>query len=166
MIDTINKQGTELRGLARDPRLDSPLRLRNMHLSDEEFLSTWHRLTISKTTPKKQSPTNALTDAIIEYAKLNSCAAYRLNSTGIYDERINPKTGREIGYRQSGQKKGLPDVIIIMRGMFLGVEVKGTKGDVVSIHQTKRMDEIIKAGGAYFVAKNFDNFKTFLDDLI
>jgi len=96
----------------------------------------------------KQSPTNALTDAIISFVKLSGFQAYRINTMGVFDEKL----GR---YRTSGMQKGLPDIIAIIHGHFVGIEVK-TGADRMSEDQLKRKAEIEKSGGAFIIARNID----------
>lgn len=111
-----------------------------------------------KAKSKKQSPANALTDSICKYIKLNSGIAYRVNSQGQYDAKL----GR---WRKSGMKKGLPDIIAIYNGLFVGIEVKIGR-DKQSEDQKLREEEIEKAGGVYYIAKEFDSFKEYFDDNI
>jgi len=104
---------------------------------------------------KKPSESSALTDAVIKYIKLHGGVAYRINTVGVYDEKLG-------GLRNSGMKKGLPDVIGIYKGRFLGVEIKVGK-DRQSDHQKDREVEINQAGGVYLIAKTFDQIKPLLD---
>lgn len=104
---------------------------------------------------KKQSPANALTDAVITYIKLKGGIAYRINNMGVYDAKLGK-------FRTSGTKKGIPDIIGIHKGRFISVEIKiGT--DRQSDDQKLREQEIIKAGGYYYIAKDFDSFKIWYD---
>jgi len=104
---------------------------------------------------KKQSASNSLTDAVIKLFQVNGGNAWRINTMGIYDKEKG-------SYRTSGMKKGLPDVIGIYRGRFIGVEVK-IGYDKQSEDQKKREVEINAAGGKYFIAKTFDQIKSDLD---
>jgi len=65
----------------------------------------------------KQSPANLLTDQVIRYIKSRGGAAYRINTTGNYNNRL----GKWI---MSGVMKGLPDIIAVLNGAFLGIEIK------------------------------------------
>ena len=105
---------------------------------------------------KKQSPANALTDAVISYFKLNRGIAYRINNMGVYDVNL----GR---FRTSGTKKGIPDVIGIIKGRFIGIEIKIGR-DKQSDDQKLREQEINSAEGLYYIAKDFDTFKKWFDD--
>ena len=106
---------------------------------------------------KKQSPANALTDAVITYIKLKGGIAYRINNMGVYDAKLGK-------FRTSGTKKGIPDIIGIHKGRFISVEIKiGT--DRQSDDQKLREQEIIKAGGCYYIAKDFDSFKIWYDGI-
>jgi hypothetical protein len=114
----------------------------------------------SMLTPKrgaKQKPSAALTDAVIKYFKLCGGEAYRINTVGVYDEKMG-------GLRSSGMKKGLPDVIGIYKGRFIGVEIKIGK-DRQSEDQKNREQEIYLAGGVYLIAKTFDQIKPLLDEI-
>lgn len=106
---------------------------------------------------KKQSPANALTDAVITYIKLKGGIAYRINNMGVYDAKLGK-------FRTSGTKKGIPDIIGIQQGRFIGVEIKIGK-DRQSDDQKLREQEIIKAGGYYYIAKEFDSFKIWYDGI-
>lgn len=106
---------------------------------------------------KKQSPANALTDAVITYIKLKGGIAYRINNMGVYDAKLGK-------FRTSGTKKGIPDIIGIHKGRFISVEIKiGT--DRQSDDQKLREQEIVKAGGLYYIAKDFDSFKIWFDGI-
>jgi Holliday junction resolvase len=61
-------------------------------------------------------------------------------------------------------KKGIPDVIGIYKGRFIGVEVK-IGADRQSDDQKLREQEIVKAGGLYYIAKDFDSFKIWFDGI-
>lgn len=107
---------------------------------------------------KKQSESSALTDAVIKYIKLHGGVAYRINTVGVYDAKLG-------GLRTSGMKKGLPDVIGIHKGRFLGIEIKIGK-DRQSDDQKDREAEINQAGGIYLIAKTFDQIKPELDEIL
>jgi hypothetical protein len=100
---------------------------------------------------KKQSPANSLTDAVISLIKLLGGTAYRISSQGTYMAKIDLMVA-------STQKKGLPDVVAILKGQFIGIEVKIGK-DRMSEHQLKRKEEIEKAGGRFIVARDIEQVK-------
>lgn len=105
---------------------------------------------------KGQSPANALTDAVINYVKLNGGRAYRINNTGIYDPTLKK-------FRTSGTLKGIPDVIGVWQGLFISFEIK-IGADRQSEHQKLRQQEIEACGGLYVIAKEFDQFKKIYDE--
>lgn len=96
-----------------------------------------------------------LTACIVQYAKLRGCFASRLNNTGIY---------RNGQYTRSTSRRGLPDVLITLNGMSLFIEVKVGR-DRMSQHQERVRDDQHKAGGLYFVAHDFTDFKLWFDNL-
>ncbi len=82
---------------------------------------------------------NSLTKCVICYIKLKGGQAYRINSQGQFDFKLNK-------YRFSGMRKGLPDIQAIVNGQFIGIEVK-IGADRQSKHQQKIQSEIEASGG-------------------
>ena len=76
--------------------------------------------------------------------------AYRINNGAVYDKK------RGI-YRKGIQRKGIPDIIGIINGQFIGIEVKIGK-DKQSAEQKEIQKEIIESGGIYFIAKSYDDY--------
>jgi len=141
-------------------------------LKDVMTEEQWERSNFGsmKSRGKKQSPSNALTDAVINYVRLNGGAARRVNTQGTYVEAKYNERGVQLkgtgAYRKSGMKRGFEDVscIIPPHGKYLAVEVK-IGADKLRDEQIERKAEVEKCGGLYFVAKDFDSFKLFYDNL-
>lgn len=114
---------------------------------------------------KKQSPANALTDAIRDYCALMGCATARINVMGIWDQDKQM-------YRISGSTKGVEDIDITMPitlsgrriGVKVAVEVKIGK-DSQREHQAIRQERLLHAGAHYIIAKTFDQFKQDFDKI-
>ena len=108
---------------------------------------------------KKSSPANQLTSDIMDYLFYLGCATARINTTGIYDEKL----GR---YRKSGSTNGVEDINCTYPldvkgttvGLTVAIEVKIGK-DKMSDDQIKRKQRIELAGGIYIVAKEMKQFK-------
>lgn len=62
------------------------------------------------------------------------------------------------------QKRGLSDVIAVYKGKSLNIEVK-TGNDRMSEHQLKIKNDIESSGGLYFIARDFQSFKLWFDNL-
>lgn len=115
---------------------------------------------------KKKSPTNELTSAIMKYMRSLRCAVARINTTGIYDEKIGK-------YRYSGSTNGVEDVNCILPvniagmkvGVTVAVEIKTGK-DRMRDEQLERKENVEKAGGHYIIAKTFDQFKNEIDEIV
>lgn len=114
---------------------------------------------------KKQSPANALTDAIRKYCDSLGCATARINVMGVFDKT----TGK---FRTSGSTKGVEDIDITMPiyvssmkiGVKVAVEVK-IGSDRQSPEQKDRQAELVKTGAHYIIAKTFDQFKLDFDQI-
>jgi hypothetical protein len=99
---------------------------------------------------------NGLTNAIIyDIQHVRGGAAYRINNGATYDRAKNI-------YRAGVTKRGVPDIIGVLDGRFIGIEVKiGT--DRQSSHQREVEVEINAAGGVYFIAKTYEGYVASLD---
>jgi hypothetical protein len=96
-----------------------------------------------------------LTACVVKYIELMGGWASRVNSTGIYDKKLQR-------FRTSTQKKGIADVIATYRGLSLQVEIKIGR-DQQSDDQRKVQQQVTEAGGMYFIAHNFTEFKQWFD---
>jgi len=101
---------------------------------------------------------NDLTKCIIEYIKIKHGFATRLNSTGIYRNDIKK-------FVPNTQRKGMPDVFGLVKGLTLFIEIKIGK-DKMSKNQEKVKSEAEANGAKYFIARNFTDFKTWIDKII
>ena len=108
--------------------------------------------------PFKDSSSNELTRAIVEFVRLTGHYADRINNTGIYDS----KTGK---WRKGGTRRGISDIIankmIEHNGrkfsIMVAIEVKVGR-DKMSEHQLKVQAEVQKSGGVYIIAKTWEQF--------
>lgn len=99
----------------------------------------------------KDATANELTKTIIfDMYWVREGLAYRINNGAIYD------TKRQV-YRKGVQRKGIPDIIGIIDGRFIGIEVKIGR-DRQSADQKEVEREINEAGGVYFIAKSYDDY--------
>ncbi len=105
----------------------------------------------------KDNSANELTKAIVAYINLNGGFASRINSTGVF----RPKLGK---YIPGSQRKGIADVFGTFEGLSLQIEVKFGR-DRQSDKQKEVERDQMKAGGLYFIARNFTEFKDWFDKL-
>ena len=94
---------------------------------------------------------NEITKSILEYLHWNKIFAWRQNTSPIYDT----VTG---GYRRmpAGSLKGVSDILGCYKGKMLAIECKTVKGKL-SKHQKEFIDNVNKAGGIGFVARNLED---------
>lgn len=101
----------------------------------------------------KDTTANDLTKTILFDMKwVRGGIAYRINNGAVYDKK------RGI-YRKGVTRKGIPDIIGIINGRFIGIEVKIGK-DRQSADQKEVEREINDAGGVYFIAKSYHDYLT------
>lgn len=100
---------------------------------------------------------NSLTACITTYLKLKGAFVSRLNNMGVYDTKLRR-------YRPGTSRKGLPDVVCTYKSKSIFIECKHGR-DRMSEHQEKIRQEQEGSGGLYFVARNFEEFKTWFDNI-
>ncbi len=100
---------------------------------------------------------NKLTACIVKYISLCGGFASRVNNTGTYRQKL----GR---FTPSQSKKGLPDILATYRGQSLFIEVKVGR-DTQSEHQRRVEQAQEQAGGLYYLARDFEKFKKWFDNL-
>lgn len=107
--------------------------------------------TETKPRPKrKKTPTNSLTAQIVHYVELRGGYAMRINVGGFYRE--------DVGYIKNGSTVGVPDIIAVFEGMYIGIEVKTGK-DYQSDAQKAVEERTRQAKGVYMIAHDFESFK-------
>ncbi|MVM35482.1 VRR-NUC domain-containing protein [Spirosoma sp. HMF4905] len=115
--------------------------------------------TARKTRQKGPKPetANSLTKKLISYLRNRGHFAARINTTGLYDEKLGK-------YRPSGATTGVPDVIACIESRFVGLEIK-IGADRLSKKQQQIALQINSAGGFYLIVRSFDDFEKFYAQL-
>jgi hypothetical protein len=88
-------------------------------------------------------------------AKLRAQIYRRLKKLGIFYLPI-------VGH--PAQTRGIPDLILIINGLFVGIELKAGKNKQ-SESQVEMEKKITKAGGKYYVVRSVAGLMEVLDDL-
>ena len=116
---------------------------------------------------------NGLTKAIIAWINLNGYQAERISTTGRYVDNSKIVTDvlgnqKKIGsgkYIKGTGTNGSADISATIKGKSIKIEVKIGK-DKQSEAQIKYQQMIERAGGIYFIAKNFNDFYDFYITLV
>lgn len=98
---------------------------------------------------------NGLTAAVVAYITLRGGFASRVNNGGTWRKDLGK-------YTPSGAKRGISDIIATYKGVSLMVEVKIGR-DKMSEFQERVKAEHEQAGGRWFTAHNFTEFKLWFD---
>lgn len=113
---------------------------------------------------------NALTKSIVGFLNLSGHFAERINTMGTYRQGRKIAVGE--GHRITPGKyvpttgvKGSADISATIKGRSVKIEVKFAK-DRMSEYQKEYAERTIQSGGIYYVARDFDSFKEWYDDLI
>jgi hypothetical protein len=93
---------------------------------------------------------NGLTKMIVDWINYNGGQAERISTTGRYI------VAQKKWIKGSGTK-GSADISATIKGRSVKIEVKIGK-DKMSEDQVKYQEAIEKAGGIYYIAKDFDSF--------
>ena len=108
------------------------------------------------TTKFSDDSANSLTASIMAFLKLKNCFGARVNTQGNYSQRLGK-------FITSGSTKGMPDISAIVKGRFVGIEVKFSK-DVQSDRQKVIQQQIEEAGGLYYIARDFESFQAWYNE--
>ena len=100
---------------------------------------------------------NGLTRCIVRFIELRGGFASRLSSTGTFRADLQR-------FVSSQQRAGLPDVLAVVGGLALFVEVKIGK-DRLSDDQRQTIADLQEAGALVFVATDFAGFFEWFEDL-
>lgn len=101
-------------------------------------------------TPRyKETTTNDLTRAIIDYITLQGGYAVRINTQGQYDQA----TGK---WRKGMTRRGTADIHACWKGKHYSIEIKTGK-DRLSPEQIETQKDVHRAGGIYIVAGCLDD---------
>lgn len=114
----------------------------------------------------KDSTANGLTKAIIDYITLHGYQAERINTMGV--ARTRYRTDGSVAGVQWTKGTGTPgsaDISATIKGRSVKIEVKIGK-DRQSDSQKRYQDKIERAGGVYYIARNFDDFVIFFNQIV
>lgn len=94
---------------------------------------------------------NAICEYLALQENMGKLMFWRQNTVGLYD----PKTK---GYRTPPRyaKNGIPDIIVVKDGFFIGLEVKSRRGQI-SASQSVFKKLVQDNGGEYHVVRSLDD---------
>lgn len=101
---------------------------------------------LAKNTSFKDTSANELTKSLISYITYNGGFATRQQSQGQYNSKLGKWT-------RSTTKKGVTDITGVLNAKPVNIEVKYGK-DTQSEEQKEVEQQITRAGGDYYIAKN------------
>lgn len=109
---------------------------------------------------------NGLTKAITSFIQFNGYQAERINTMGVAREKKRTD-GKVIGvtWTKGTTTAGSADISATIRGRSVKIEVKVGK-DRQSDAQRKYQADIERAGGVYFIARDFDTFVEWFDEFV
>ena len=106
---------------------------------------------------KNTSTTNALTAQISNYVSLRGGYAMRINVSGFYRQ--------DVGYIKSGSTVGVSDLIAVVNGRLIAIEIKTGK-DTQSEAQKAVQAKIEASKGVYLIAHTFEQFRAEFDAIL
>lgn len=99
------------------------------------------------------TPEGKIQKAILDALTKAQVFHWRNNNAPIYDQKLNSGYG---GYRAHAGMKGVPDIICVINGQFVGIEVKTPRGKQSS-DQVLFQKRLERAGGKYILARGVDD---------
>lgn len=95
---------------------------------------------------------NGLTRCVVDFIRYNGGQAERINTTGVPEQR-----GGRIVWRKSNTTKGSADISATITGRSVKIEIK-IGADRQSEAQKRYQTAVERAGGLYFIARDFTSF--------
>lgn len=86
--------------------------------------------------------------AICDYLKIKGHFFTRVNNVPIYDPRAKRRRALP-----KYTIKGFPDILVLLDGVAIGIEVKSETGKISS-DQKEFKERWLSAGGSYFIARS------------
>jgi hypothetical protein len=103
----------------------------------------------------KTTTANGLTKAVVDFLNFSGHFATRINNQGTW---VSDKFKKGGGfYRPSTQVKGIADIDALIKGYKVAIEIK-IGADRQSPAQKEYQERIERAGGYYWIVKDFDSF--------
>jgi hypothetical protein len=111
-------------------------------------------------TPKKAPAVKekAIENSILSFLKLHGIFCFKVESQGTYDAKL----GRYRMKHSIHRMLGVADIIAIIDGQFIAIEVKSASGRL-SEHQKRFMFEVMRHGGRAIVARSVEDVATQLN---
>ena len=100
---------------------------------------------------KKRNIGSDLVRSLCDYLALKKHFYWRSNNVGVYD--VARGFHRKLPF---GSMKGVPDIIVLKDGKFIGIEAKAGSGRL-SPDQAEFGRLCIKNGGEYILARSIDD---------
>lgn len=107
--------------------------------------------------PSESQIETAILGYLVEFKRL---LAFPVRNAGYYDTKLKRFRTQQSKYF----RKGVPDIILIYRGRFVGLEVKSEKG-VQSRDQKVFAQDILKSEGLYYVVRSVEQVQEILNIL-
>lgn len=95
--------------------------------------------------------------SICDYLKAKKLFFWKTISTGFYDAQL----GRFRKQVSPYARKGVPDILLVYKGKLIGIEIKSATGRL-SDSQRAFGEELLLAGGIYFVARSIEDVQNVL----
>lgn len=104
------------------------------------------------------TPEGKIQSEVLKYLLEQGVFAWRQNNTAIFDPKMN-------GYREHNGLKGVPDILSVINGQFVGWEIKTPKGRQ-SADQFAFQKRLERHRGKYFIIRSLDEAKEALQSLL
>ena len=144
------------------PRYQKPQAVKDLeHMAYIHFRKKHPNFPVHAIAPRRyrDDTANGLTRCIVDYIRFRGGQAERINTTGVPEQR-----GGRIVWRKSNTTKGSADISATIAGHSVKIEVK-IGPDRQSEAQRRYQAAIERAGGLYFIAKDFTTFVERFDDI-
>ncbi len=93
---------------------------------------------------------------ILDYLTVKKIFHYRNNSGAMLGSYTSKRSGKKKNWFMRFGALGSPDIVCVIGGQYIGIEVKGPEGKQ-SEHQKEFQENLKKAGGRYILARSLED---------
>jgi hypothetical protein len=104
------------------------------------------------------TPEGKIQSSVLKYLHEQGVFCWRQNNLAIFDPKMN-------GYREHNGLKGVPDILAVINGRFVGFEIKTPRGRQ-SADQLFFQKRLERHKGKYFIIRSLDEAKEALATIL
>lgn len=105
-------------------------------------------------------------EAVVEYLDLLVSSGKVVIFSAVPNNTFTKSWKQKAKMKREGVRRGVPDILVVLKDKIIFVEMKRVSGGVISSHQKEWIEAISKAGGHAKVCRGFNEAKKYIDSMV